>query len=305
VRRTAALGMVLLLTAGLLRAQGSRPPETFGVDLDVVSVTAVIHDKAGNAVRGLGPGDVELFEDGVPQTLSYFQEAGGPGAKIPLSVVMVLDTSGSMRSNLRFLREAGINFVRKLENVDTLMVVDFNETVRGSAEFTGDVDHLERFIEGLDAWGGTSLYDALHYALERVRDRPGRKAVVVFSDGADTTSSLRGKEVTEFARAVEATIYCIGISGEGGTPRGFLKRIAAESGGRFFQPGKVGDLLTVFGEISAELHSHYAMGYTPLRSPDGTWRRIELRVRRPNVDVRVRQGYLAVKRRRRQAGGTR
>lgn len=291
------------------QAPGPGPkPFTLEVNVDVVSVTAVVHDKAGHFIRGLGPGNVQLLEDGVPQEVSYFREASGEGAeKIPLSVVLVLDASGSMSRNMHFLQEAALNFVYKLEDIDKALVVQFNESIKGSAEFTGDISRLESFVEALQAWGGTSLYDAIHYSLGRIKDQPGRKALVVFTDGADTTSQMSEQEVIDYARAVEATIYCVGIRGEEGlfarSPRGFLRKIARETGGAFFFPDKVGDLIKVFAEISDELKNHYLLAYTPKRPPDGSWRTIELRVDRKDAEVRVRKGYFAVKRRRAPAGG--
>jgi VWFA-related protein len=279
-------------------------PFTLEVEVDVVSVTAVVFDKSGKFVRGLGPKDVELLEDGVKQDVSYFREAssqGDSGERVPLSVVLVLDTSGSMTPNLHFLQEAVLNFVYKLDDVDSALVVSFNESVKGSAEFTGDTDRLERFVEGLQAWGGTSLYDAIHYSLERIKDQPGRKALVVFTDGADTTSSMTDREVVDYARAVEATVYTIGFKGSGmmaSSPRGFLRKIASETGGQFFAPDKVGELVKVFNEISEELKNHYLLAYTPKHAADGTWRQIALKVSRPGAEVRVRKGYFALKRRR-------
>jgi Ca-activated chloride channel family protein len=316
-RLPAGLGMVLgVLALGAARplpaqapapAQAPSPapttapikPFTVEVDVDVVSVTAVVFDKSGQFVRGLGPKDVTLREDGVPQEVSYFREASSAaGERVPLSVVLVLDTSGSMAKNLQFLQEAVLSFVYKLENVDTAMVVSFNDSIKGSADFTGDIDRLERFVEGLQAWGGTSLYDAIQYSLDRIKNQPGRKALIVFTDGADTTSTLTDREVVDYARAVEATVYSIGFSGGGGSPRGFLKKIASETGGQFFAPDKVGDLIKVFSEISNELKNHYLLAYVPKRPPDGTWRQIELTVDRPGAEVRVRKGYFAIKRRR-------
>jgi len=281
-------------------------PFTLEVTVDVVSVTAVVFDKAGRPVRGLGTKDVQLFENGVKQEVSYFREAsslGDPSERVPLSIVLVLDTSGSMKPNMHFLQEAVLNFLYKLEEIDTALLVSFNESVKGSAEFTGDTDRLERFVEGLQAWGGTSLYDAIQYSLGRIKDAPGRKALVIFSDGADTTSQLGDREVVDYARAVEATVYSIGFKGEGGgmlssSPRGFLRKIATETGGQFFAPDKVGELIKVFNEISSELKNHYLLAYTPTKEPDGTWREIALKVNRPDTDVRVRKGYFSVKRRR-------
>ncbi|HSD27157.1 MAG TPA: VWA domain-containing protein [Vicinamibacteria bacterium] len=280
-------------------------PFTVEVDVDVVSVTAVVFDKSGKFVRGLGPKDVELLEGGVKQEVSYFREASSLGEaaeRVPLSVVLVLDTSGSMNENIHFLQEAVLNFVYKMDEVDSALVVSFNESVKGSAEFSGDVDRLERFVEGLQAWGGTSLYDAIHYSLGRIKDQPGRKAIIVFSDGADTTSSMEDREVVDYARAVEATVYSIGFRGSGSmmssSPRGFLRKIATETGGQYFAPDKVGELIKVFNAISEELKNHYLLAYTPKRAADGTWREIALKVNRPDTEVRVRKGYFALKRRR-------
>jgi VWFA-related protein len=274
------------------------------VDVNVVSVTAVIFDKGGRFVKGLGTKDVELYEDGVKQEVTYFREASGQGeAKIPLSVVMVLDTSGSMVPNLRFLQEAAGNFLYKLEEVDSAMVASFNESVKGSGEFTTDVERLEQAVNGLQAWGGTSLYDAVHYALGRVKDQPGRKAVVVFSDGADTTSSMDDKAVIDYAKAVEATIYIIGFRGSAAlfapSPKGFFRKLADETGGAFFFPDKIGELNKIFSEISNELKNHYLLSYSPKRLPDGTYRTITLKLVSPSAkdyEVRVRKGYFAVKR---------
>lgn len=295
--------LAALCGAGPASAQTPAPtprPFTLEVETSLVSVTAVVQDKSGAFIRGLGPGDIVVTEDGVKQDVAFFREASAPGERIPLSVVLVLDSSGSMKNNLRFLQEAAITFVNKLQDVDKALVVDFNSGVRGSAEFTDDVGRLERFVDALQAWGGTSLYDAIHYGLNRIKDQPGRKAVIVFSDGDDTTSSFGEKDVIDYARAVEATVYCVGIRGGAGLmdrgPRGFLRKVAKETGGAYYFPEKVGDLIRVFSEISDELHNHYLLGYSPQRPPDGTWREIEVKLARKDAQMRVRKGYFAFKR---------
>jgi Ca-activated chloride channel homolog len=314
VRRLALLaGAGLALASAHALVLGAQTPSpspspavprifTFESAVEMVSLTAVVHDKGGRFIGGLGPKDIDVFEDGVRQEVTYFREATDKSAeKIPLSVVLVLDASGSMRENMHFLQEAALAFVYKLTDVDVALVVQFNESIKGSAEFTGDVDRLEQFVEALQAWGGTSLYDAIHYSLGRIKDQPGRKAIVVFSDGADTTSGMKEQEVVDYARAVEATVYCVGIRGASGlmarSPRGFLRKIAQETGGSFFFPDRVGDLIKVFNAISDELHNHYALAYSPAKAPDGLWRDIEVRLKRKDAEIRVRKGYFAVKRR--------
>ena len=284
----------------------TQPPFVIEADVNVVSVTAVIFDKAGRFVPGLGTKDVELLEDGVKQEVTYFREASADseGERIPLSVVLVLDTSGSMVPNMRFLQEAATNFLYKLEETDTAMVVSFNESVKGSSEFTSDMERLEQSVNGLQPWGGTSLYDAVHYSLGKVKDQPGRKAVVVFSDGADTTSSsFNDQGVVDYAKAVEATIYVIGFRGAPGlfasSNKGFFRRLSDETGGAFFFPDKIGELNKIFGLIASELKSHYLLSYSPQRSPDGSFRTISLRLVSPKAkdyEVRVRKGYFAMKR---------
>ena len=301
----ALLALLALGTAAAAQAPPSQAPPakpfTLEVEVDVVSVTAVAFDKSGKFVRGLGPKDVELLENGVKQEVSYFREAsslGDAAERVPLTIVLVLDTSGSMNESLHFLQEAVLSFVYKLEEVDQALVVSFNDSVKASADFTGDTERLEMFVSGLQAWGGTSLRDAVQYSLERIESQPGRKALVVFTDGEDTTSTLDAKTVIDYARAVEATIYAIGFTGTRGGSRGFLSRLTSETGGQLFTPGKVGELNKVFNEISQELKNHYLLAYTPKRAADRTWRRIELKVDRPGTEVRVRKGYFAVPRRR-------
>jgi VWFA-related protein len=305
-RATAALLLALAAVGAAAQSPSPspRPPASFESDVDVVSLTLVVHDKSGRFLSGLGPQDVQVLEDRVPQQLMYFREAGGRGTeKIPMSVVLVLDASGSMRNSMRFLQEAANTFIHKLEDVDQALVVQFNDSIKGSAEFTSDTERLEQFVEALEPWGGTSLYDAVHYGLGRVKDQPGRKAVIVFTDGADTTSSLKEQEVIDYARSVEATVYAVGIRSQEGLlsrgPRGFLRKVASETGGAFFFPERVGELVKVFAGISDELHSHYALAYTPKRTPDGTWREIQVRLlTRKDAEVRVRKGYFALKRKR-------
>jgi Ca-activated chloride channel homolog len=304
-RLSTALALGALLVPAAANPQAPAPeqkPFVLEAEVEVVSVTAVVFDKGGHFVRGLGPADIELLEDGVPQEISVFREASGKGDdEIPLSVVLVLDTSGSMKESLDFLKEAALNFVYKLEDADTALVVQFNDSIKGSADFTGDTDRLERFVGSLQAWGGTSLYDATHYGLERIKDQPGRKAAILFSDGADTTSRMDERTVVDFAKMIEATVYGIGFKGSsfsGGSASGFLKKISSETGGEFFSPDKVAELIKTFAAISDELKNHYILAYTPKRAPDNMYRKIELRVKREGVHVRLRKGYVATKRRR-------
>lgn len=275
-----------------------RPPIIIGAEVEIVSVPVMVFDKGGRFVSGLRKEDIQIFEDGVRQEITYLAASTGED-KIPLSLALTLDTSGSMRDSISFLKEAATYFTGKLETTDQALVVQFNESVKSSSEFTDDIDRLDSFINGLQVWGGTALYDAVLYGLDRLRDRPGRKALILLSDGDDNGASSASKsQVTAMAKSLEVSIYAVGIQGFD-TPKGFLKNLAEDTGGLYFFPSKVAELIKVFEAISKDLKNNYLVAYSPTRPADNTYRKIEVRVvNQPEVIVRVRPGYTAAKKRR-------
>ena len=273
-----------------------RPPLVIGAEVEVVSVPVLVFDKAGRFVAGLKKEDVTLLEDGVPQEITYLGTSTGDD-RIPLSIALTLDTSGSMVPSIDFLKEAATYFTGKLEAGDQALIISFNDSVKTSVEFTDDIDRLDSYINGLQVWGGTALYDAVLDSLGRLRNRPGRKALILLSDGDDTTSSAPKDSVTALARATEVSIYGVGIQGFD-TPRGFLKQLAEDTGGAYYFPNKVNELIAVFEAISKDLKNNYLIAYSPKRPADNTYRKIEVKVNRSDVTLRVRPGYMAAKKRR-------
>ena len=294
---TLALAAVFLSTGAAAPQDQQRPPLIIGAEVQVVSVPVLVFDKGGQFVSGLKKEDIQIFEDGVLQEITYLGTSTGED-RIPLSIALTLDTSGSMQPSIDFLKEAATYFTGKLDASDQALVVQFNESVKSSAEFTGDVDRMDSFINGLQVWGGTALYDAVLYSLDRLRDRPGRKALILLSDGDDNGASSASKGgVTAMARSLEVSIYAVGIQGFD-TPKGFLKNLAEDTGGAYYFPSKVGELIKVFEAISKDLKNNYLIAYSPMRPADNTYRKIEVKIARPEVTVRVRPGYMAAKRRR-------
>ena len=277
-----------------------RPPIIIGAEVEVVSVPVIVHDKAGRFVAGLKKEDIQILEDGVPQEITYLASSTGED-RIPLSIALTLDTSGSMQGSIKFLKESAIYFTGKLELTDQALVVQFNESVKSSSEFTDDTDRMDAFINGLQVWGGTALYDSVMYSLDRLRDRPGRKALILLSDGDDTASVAGKAQVTALAKSLEVSIYAVGIQGFD-TPRGFLKNLAEDTGGAYYFPNKTSELIKVFEAIAKDLKNNYLIAYSPKRAADNTYRKIEVKVSRPEVTVRVRPGYMAAKKRRGQQG---
>lgn len=273
-----------------------RPPLVIGAEVEVVSVPILVFDKAGRFIPDLKKEEIQILEDGVPQEITYLASSTGED-RIPLSIALTLDTSGSMQPSITFLKEAATYFTGKLEASDQALVVQFNESVKSSSEFTDDTDRLDSFINGLQVWGGTALYDAVMYSLDRLRNRPGRKALILLSDGDDTASAAGKGQVTALAKSLEVSIYAVGIQGFD-TPRGFLKNLAEDTGGAYYFPGKVSELIKVFEAIAKDLKNNYLVAYSPKRAADNTYRKIEVRIARPEVSVRVRPGYMAAKKRR-------
>lgn len=301
-RRSLALGLALATAvssvgASAPRQDPQRPPIVIGAAVEIVSVPVLVFDKAGRFVADLKKEEIQILEDGVPQEITYLASGTGD-ERIPLSIALTLDTSGSMSPSISFLKEAATYFTGKLESSDQALVVQFNESVKSSSEFTDDTDRMDAFINGLQVWGGTALYDAVLYGLDRLRDRPGRKALILLSDGDDSGASRASKaQVTAMAKSLEVSIYSVGIQGYD-MPKSFLKNLAEDTGGAYYFPGKVSELIKVFESISKDLKNNYLVAYSPKRAADNTYRKIEVRITRPDVTVRVRPGYMAAKKRR-------
>lgn len=280
-------------------------PPSFRAGIELVSLNVTVTDGAGHYVTDLGADDFNVFEDGVKQEVTFFNRTN-----LPIALALLLDTSASMETKLQTAQEAAIGFARKLRAQDLAEVIDFDSRVVVLQNFTDNVSDLEQAIHRTSAGGSTSLYNAVYIALKDLKkvvaknvDEIRRQAIIVLSDGEDTSSLLPFEEVLDLAKRSETAIYSIGLrAGEGPatSTKGFkeaefvLRQFSQETGGRAFFPNQLVDLANVYGQIADELSSQYTVGYTS-RNPkrDGTWRRIVVRVTRPNVTARTKQGYFA------------
>ena len=278
-----------------------RPAFRSGVDL--VSLTTTVTDPSNRFVIDLGAGDFSVFEDGVGQELSFFSRT-----TLPLSVSLLLDSSASMDDKLKTAQQAALGFVAALRPQDQAQVIDFDSRVTVVASFNASRADLEKAISATAAGGSTSLYNAIYIALRelnKVRSHSAedlrRQAVVVLSDGEDTSSLVAYDEVLELAKRSETVIYAIGIrskdaySGKSYSDADFvLRQLTTQTGGRVFFPAGSDELPAIYRLISEELSSQYVLAYTS-KNPrkDGRWRRIQVRVARPGATARTRQGYYA------------
>ena len=261
------------------------------VRADAVLVPTIVRAD-GEFVRGLKRQDFEVFEDGVRQPLgSVISE------EAPLDLVLAVDISGSMEDALPDVKEAVRTLLSRLRPGDAATILGFNDNTFLVTERETDAAARERAVALLTSWGGTSLYDATVRALELVSREWGRKGVVIFSDG-DDQNSLTGRD-TALARvqASDAMVYTVGFGAGGTVPqlRASLEGYARATGGRAFFPRSRADLDRAFDEVVTELANQYVLSYSPLRSnDDGTWRSIDVQVRKGKYEVRARQGYRAI-----------
>jgi VWFA-related protein len=275
----------------------------FRSTVEAVNLSVVVTDKKGRFVPGLDAKDFVVLENRVPQELAFFT-----AEVTPVTLLLLLDASTSMRESVDGVKEAASNFVSKLWDGDQAIIADFNERVRFSSHFSDDIDRLVSTIQSLYPSGWTALYDSVLLSLEKVSEAEGRKALLVFTDGDDSRSvgfgsEASSKDVVEGARASEVTIYSVGFEGRGmggGVNKGFLKKLSEETGGTAFFPKGIGDLNQSFEQIQDELHSQYRLAYvSSTQERSGEWRAIEVRVKdRDDLVVRTRQGYYAVPERR-------
>jgi Ca-activated chloride channel family protein len=285
--------------------QGGAPQQTpaFRAAVDLVSLNVTVADAAGHYVTDLAQEDFSVFEDGAKQDVTFFSKTN-----LPIALSLMLDTSASMDTKLPTAQEAAIGFVRRLRPQDLAEVIDFDSRVTIGAPFTANAAELEQAIRKTSAGGSTSLYNAVYIALKDLKkivarnvEEIRRRAIVVLSDGEDTSSLLPFEEVLDLAKRSETAIYAIGLrSADIVESRGFkeaefaLRQFAQETGGRAFFPSQVLDLAKIYGDISDELSSQYTVGYTS-RNPrrDGAWRRIVVRINGRQLTPRTKLGYFA------------
>jgi len=296
------LPLVAAVLAAALAA-GPAIAQRFRAGVDLVSLSVTVTGQDGRYVTDLSKDDFGVFEDGVLQDLSFFSRT-----QMPIAAAILLDTSASMEEKLRTAQAAATGFVKRLRPEDIAEVIDFDSKVKTLQEFTPDIGALETAIRSTTAGGSTSLYNALYISIKTLRtveapsaDQIRRQSVVVLSDGEDTSSLLGYEEVLDLAKRSETVIYAIGLrSPRQESGRGFheaefvLRQLAQETGGRVFFPDTIAELPGIYDQIWEELSSQYSLGYTssnPRR--DGQWRRIVVRVDRPNVQARTKQGYYA------------
>ncbi len=267
--------------------QPSQPRFSSGISL--VEVYATVTDSRGAAIRGLTAADFHVLEDGQPQAISAF--AAGD---FPLAVALAVDRSVSMTGEtLALAKSAARSFLEALRPADRSMIIAIGSEIEVVAPLSRDRAAQLRALARLEPWGTTPLYDSIVRAIDLLEPAPGRRALVLLSDGIDRYSSATADDALDHARRSDVIVYPIDV---GRQPSPFFPELAALTGGRSFQQRDPRKLATTLAAIGDELRFQYLLGYAPFRpiSPGRPeWRAIRVTVDRPDARVRARDGYLA------------
>ena len=280
--------------------------EVIRVDSDLVSLTATVVDSRGRNVANLRQNDFALYEDGVKQELAYFST----GDRVPVSLGILFDTSGSMIDKIEGVSDAVEHFVKSVAPGDEIFLIRFSDLAELVQDFTDDRSRILRAVKDLEAQGSTALYDAILLGLQRVAQGKHRKrALLLVTDGNDTASSVSFNDVLALVRRSEVIVYAMGIGhGEKGSfghdsqtkdevDMRVLNAFADATGGRgfFLENAHSGgrDLIDdAAAEVAAELKQQYTLGYRPTnRKRDGTFREIKVELPDKSLRIRTKRGY--------------
>ncbi len=293
----------LALLAASLFAQPADEPRPIHVDVDVVNVLCTVSDKRGALVTDLAKEDFEIRENGRKQEIRYFTRE----TDLPLTIAMLLDVSGSVRSVLADEREAaGQFFDTVLRPTDHALLLGFSSTLVLWQDFTPSSQRLKTALEQLhavrfrglppvgQAMPGTLLYDAVYQTAKgKLAGVPGRKTMLIVSDGLDNGSQKHLEDAVEAVQATNTIVYgvCYDQKFFGCA---FLNSLARPTGGQMFMTGKKRTLDEIFKIIEEELRSQYSIGFVPANaSHDGKFRKLEVKVLPPGLRASARRGYYA------------
>ena len=282
----------------------------FRSGIELVSLAVSVTDRRARFVEGLRAEDFVVLEDGVPQPLTFFGVQD-----VPLDLALLVDCSSSMHEELGIVRDAAAGLLALLPPGDRASLVEFRQGIRIAEALTDDLGKVSDALRVVRPGGATSLYNALYVALKefsalsRLEAGIRRRAIVVLSDGEDTTSMVSFEDVLEQAKRSGVVIYTVSLRKATDMPVEVLnhrrsaaeadyamRMLASDTGGRSFFPSAADELKGIYAGIGRELAAQYALGYVPLNGVrDGAWRRVLVRIpRRPDVRPRTRSGYFAV-----------
>ena len=295
IRKLVLLAALSLTTLAIVFAQKS----VFKVDVRLVRLLATVKDPNGQLIGSLNKEDFTIFDSGIRQEVALFEHH----TEQPLSIALLVDASGSVAIKTKQEMDSVARFLKKLfgegNTGDAVALYSFNQDVNLQTSFTRRMARLEKELKDIKADSGTSLYDAIYFASQALEDREGRRVLIIVSDGADTTSGKPFHEAVQSADAADAVIYGVMVvpvtsdAGRHVAGENALISLATSTGGRVLAASMNESLDAAFGEILRDLRTQYLLGYYPKNLPYSKerFRRIELKLSRPDLHVQTRSGY--------------
>jgi Ca-activated chloride channel homolog len=281
-------------------------PSVLHSRVDLVSLSVSVTDRGNHYVADLEQQDFTVFEEGTPQSVTYFRKT-----EAPLVLTLLLDSSSSMQLKLATAQRAAIGFVEQLGPADEASVLQFGTRVTTLQGLTGDRGALVSAIRRAVADGQTALYTAAYVALRQLSgvtvadegEGIRRRVLVVLSDGKDNASVVSYNDVLDAASRSDTVIYSIALralemfgSSDDDNSIFLLRQLSERTGGRIFIVRDAQELTDVYRRIHDELQHQYTLAYASRRPPDGSWRRLRVQVRRADVLARTKEGYFAPRR---------
>jgi Ca-activated chloride channel homolog len=291
--------LLICIAAGPMGAQDSAPPPTIRVNVHLVNIFVNVTDANGAVVGALNRDDFSLSEDHIPQKIAVFERQ----SEMPLSLLLAIDTSGSVHKDLPIEQRAAHRFAHALVRpVDQMSLFEFSSDVREVVPFTNQVSRIDRGLESLHLGAATALYDAIFLAAQNLSGKQGRKVLILISDGGNTVNGVDYAKALEQALQSEVMVYSIidvPIAASAGRDLGgehAMITLSEETGGKYYYADGP-DVEKAFDQISSDLRTQYLLGYYPShRVADPGFRRIEVKVKASDgatYNVRHRAGYYA------------
>src|SRR5262249_10653727 len=269
------------------------------VEVDRVNVLFTVSSRGGRFITTLRERDFQVFENDQPHNITNFSTE----TDLPLSIALLIDTSGSLRGRMRFEREAASNFFYSVlrRGQDKALILGFDHAITTLQNYTDDPSVLEASVQKVISGGSTSLYDAVGAAAHRLAGQPGRRVIIILSDGMDNSSHVSLADTMEIAQKNDVTIYAVSTNLGEAEPSperlqgdANLTRLATETGGIAWFLGIRKDLNHSFQKISLKLRSKSSLAYRPNNAKrDGTYRQIRILSSHKNYNFRWRAGYFA------------
>jgi Ca-activated chloride channel family protein len=290
MRRTIPVLAALLLAAPVAA-------QKIKVTTESVPVYVTVTDNEKRLVSDLVLEDFEILDNGKVQAINVFENK-----PTPITTTVMIDTSGSMTASLDLVKSGAEQFLLRLLPEDKAQVGEFSDKIKfHPGSFIDDRDRLVYLLKNeLDFGYPTRLYDAVDESLARLEPMDGRRVVLVFTDGDDTSSKVGLTKVMDRARAKDVMVYAIGLENEyfngqqrvRSSPDRGLKKLAEDTGGGFFLLKRTADLGDTFTRVAQELHSQYVLGFSP-EALDGKVHKLEVRVKKGGMTARARKSYVA------------